>query len=92
MRAVDAVAFGAEHEVVARGAPGGLLLHVDIGHAVLGEEALVLGDEQRTGVAERDEAELGALHFRARVLRERAGGEIQLCRGKQGGGAAGRLQ
>jgi hypothetical protein len=31
MRAVDAIAFGAEHEIVARGAPGGLLLHVDIG-------------------------------------------------------------
>ena len=49
----------AEHEVVARRAPRGLLLHLDVGHAVLGEEALLLGDEQRRRVGQRDEAEIG---------------------------------
>ena len=51
----------AEHEVVARGAPRRLLGDLDVGHAVLGEEALLLGDEQRRRVGQRDEAELGAL-------------------------------
>ena len=92
MRAVDAVAFRAQHEVVARRAPGGLLLHFDIGHAVFGEDALLLGDEQRRGVRQRDEAELGGLHFRTRALRESAGGEIQLGRGEQRGGSAGCFQ
>ena len=40
VRAVDAVGLGAEHEVVARRAPRGLLQHLDVGHAVLGENAL----------------------------------------------------
>ena len=92
MRAVDAVAFRAQHEVVARSAPGRLLLYFDIGHAVLGEKALVLGDEQWTGVAERDKAELGRLHFRTRILRKGAGREIQLGRGKQCSRSTGRLQ
>jgi len=44
-------------QVVAGGAPGGLLLHLDVRHAVFGEQTLVLGDEQRASIAERDEAE-----------------------------------
>ena len=92
MRAVDAVAFRAEHEVVARGAPRGLLLHLDIGHAVFGEDALLLGDEQRRRIGQRDEAELCRLHFRARALRERAGGEIQFCGGEQRCGSRGRFE
>ena len=47
VRAVDAVVLGAEHDVVAGCAPRGLLRHVDVGHAVLGEQALLLGDDQR---------------------------------------------
>ena len=47
VRAVDAVGVAAEHEVVARRAPRRLLQHFDVRHAVLGEEALLLGDEQR---------------------------------------------
>ena len=92
MRAVDAVAFRAEHEVVARGAPRGLLLHFDIGHAVFGEEALLLGGEQRRGIRQRDEAELGTLHFRPSALRKGAGREIQPGRGKQCGRSTGRLE
>ena len=65
MRPVDAVAFGAEHEIVPRGAPGGLLLHVGVRHAVFGEQALVLGHEQGAGIAQRDEAELGTLDLGA---------------------------
>ena len=70
VRAVDAAAFAAEHEVVARGAPRRLLQHLDIGHAVLGEEALLLGDDQRRRVGERDEAELGFRDLGAGGLRE----------------------
>ena len=70
MRAVDAVAFGPEHEVVAGGAPRGLLLHLDIGHAVFGEDALFLGDEQRRRIGERDEAEIGLFHLRPGRLRD----------------------
>ena len=51
------LASRAEHEVVARRAPGGLLGDLDVGHAVLGEEALFLGDDQRRGIGQRDEAE-----------------------------------
>jgi hypothetical protein len=76
----------------ARGAPRGLLLHFDIGHAVFGEDALLLGDEQRRSIRQRDKAELGALHFRPGALRERAGGEIQLGRSEQGDRSSGRLQ
>jgi hypothetical protein len=92
MRAVDAIAFRAQHQIVARGAPRRLLLHVDVGHAVFGEQTLILGDEQRTGIAQRDEAELGALHLGPCVLRERAGGEIQLGGGKQRRRAGGGFQ
>ncbi len=57
---------------------------VDVGHAVFGEQALVLGDEQQAGVAQRDEAELGALVTSGPAsLCERAGGEIQLGGGEQ---------
>ena len=34
-------------------------VHLDVRHAVLGEEALLLGNEQRRGVDQRDEAEIG---------------------------------
>ncbi len=75
MRAVDAVGCAAEHQVVARRAPGRLLGDLDIGHAVLGEEALLLGDDQRRGIGQRDVAELGAGDFGARALREDAARE-----------------
>ena len=60
----------AEHEVVARRAPRGLLGDLDVGHAVLGEEALLLGDDQRRRVGQRDEAERRLLHFRPGRLRD----------------------
>src|SRR6267143_1578437 len=44
---------------LSRVAPRGLLHHLDAGHAVFGKEALLLGDEQRRRVGERDEAEIG---------------------------------
>jgi hypothetical protein len=59
VRAVDAALARAQHQVVARGAPGRLLEHLDLGHAVLLEEALLVGHEQRRGIGQRDEAELG---------------------------------
>src|SRR5262245_42535803 len=68
MRAVDAVAFRAEHEVVARRAPRGLLHHLDAGHAVFCEESLFLGDEQGAGIGERDESEVCLAHLRARGM------------------------
>src|SRR6202008_3928320 len=52
------------------------------------EDALFLGDEQRRGIRQRNEAELGALHFGPGTLRERAGGEIQLGSGEQRGRTA----
>jgi hypothetical protein len=67
-------------------------LHFDIRHAVFREDALLLGDEQRRGVGQRNEAQLGGLHFRTRGLRERARWKIQLGGSKQCGRAAGRLQ
>ena len=66
VRAVDAVALRAEHQVVTRRAPRSLLDHFDVWHAVLGEEALFLGDDQRCGVGQCDEAEYRAWSFPAR--------------------------
>ena len=89
MGTIDAIAFGAEHEIVPRRTPRCLLHNIDIRHAVFGEYALILGDEQRTGIAERDEAELGDLHLRASTLRECATGKIQTrCREKRSGAGA----
>ena len=82
----------AEHEIVARRAPRRLLQHLGVGHAVLGEEALLLGDEQRAGIGERDEAELGALHLGTGALRERAAGKLRLHGAEQRGGAGGALE
>jgi hypothetical protein len=45
MRAIDAVTFRAQDEVVSRGAPRRLLLHLDVGHAVFGEDAFLLGHQ-----------------------------------------------
>src|SRR4029078_2314299 len=70
----------------------GLLLHFHVRHTVFGEDALLLGDEQRRSVRQRDEAELGSLHFGTCALRERAGGEIQPGRGEQRCRSTGRLQ
>jgi hypothetical protein len=92
VRAIDAIAFRTQHEVVAGGAPRRLLGDFDIRHAVFGEQPLVLGDEQRPRVAQRDEPERCLGDFRTRPLREGAGGEVQLGGGKQGRRAAGRLQ
>ncbi len=85
--AIDAVAFRSQHQIVTGGAPRRLLLHLDIGHAVFGEDALLLGDKQRRSVGQRDEAELGALHFRPRSLRKCAAWKVQFDRGQQRGRA-----
>ena len=87
VRAVDAVALGAEHQVVARGAPGGLLQHLDVGHAVLGEEAFLLGDHQRRGIGQRDVAELGGLGLGTGSLREGARRQRGTCGGEQSSGS-----
>lgn len=47
MGAVDTGAGRAEHQIVAGRAPGGLLHHLDLGHAVLVEQTLLFGDDQR---------------------------------------------
>ena len=64
MRAIDAVAIAAQHQIVARRAPGRLLQDLDASHAMFLEQALFLGDDQRRGIGERDEAELCGIHFR----------------------------
>ncbi len=87
MRPVNAVGRAAEHQVVARRAPARLLQHLDIGHAMLGEEALLLGDDQRRSVGQGDEAELGARDFGPGPLRKCARGEQRLGRHQRRGGS-----
>ena len=77
----------AEHEIVARRAPRRLLGDLDVGHAVLGEEALLLGDHQRRGVDQRDVAEDRLLHLGTGGLREGAAGKLRLHGAEQRGGA-----
>ncbi len=90
VRAVDAVALGAEHEVVARRAPRSLLLHFDVGHAVFREDAFLLGDEQRRRIGQRDEAELGDFRLGAGSLRDvNAERKCFADRGHQGARAGG---
>src|SRR5205823_1749382 len=69
VRAVDAAGFRTEHQVVTRRAPGGLLQDLDFRHAVLLEEALLVGDEKRRGIRQRDEAELRGLRLERGALR-----------------------
>ena len=94
VRAVDAVAFRAEHEIVARRAPRGLLLHLDVGHAVFGEDAFLLGDEQRRRVGQRDEAEHCALVTSgpAACAMWAPNGKLRLHGAEQRGGAGAGLQ
>ena len=92
MRAVDAIAFRAEHEVVASSAPGSLLLHFHVGHAVFRKHAFLLGHEKRRGIRQRDKAELCTFHFGPGALRERAGGKVEFGCGEQSGSTAGCLQ
>ena len=77
----------AEHEIVARRAPRGLLGDRDVGQPVFVEEALFLGDDERRGVGQRDEAEHHLRDFGARGLREHAGRKGALRGGHQRGGA-----
>ena len=65
-------ALSPERHVVPHGAPRRLLGDVHVGQAMLGEQALLLGDDQRRGIGERDVAEPRALHFRTGRLRERS--------------------
>ncbi len=64
MRSVNAVGSPAENQIVTRRTPGGLLCHVDFGKAVLFEEALFLGDDERRCIRQGDEAELDADYLR----------------------------
>ena len=78
MCAVDAVGFRAQHEIVARRAPRRLLQHFHIRQAVLGEEALLLGDDQSRRIGERDVAEFDGLRFGLGTLREGTAGKSGL--------------
>ena len=62
--AVDAVVLAAERHVVARSAPRGLLENLYVRNAVFLVEALLLGDDQRRRIRQRDETELGAGNLR----------------------------
>ena len=92
MRAIDAVALRAQHQIVTRGAPGGLLHHFHIRHAVFGEEPLLLGHDQRRGIGERDEAENGAGCLWPSPLCKGAGGKGRLHSPGKGGGGGGLQQ
>src|SRR5262249_42729577 len=73
--------------------PRRLLLYLDVRHAVLGEKTLVLGDEQRAGIGERDEAELGLGRFRtAGGGTVHAGEKTRVRGGEQRGGASARFE
>ena len=90
MRAVDAARRRAQHHVVARRAPRGLLGDVGVGDAVFVEDLLFLGDDQRRGVGEGDEAQghlvgLGPRGLREGACRQRRPCGAQQCR--RGGGA-----
>jgi hypothetical protein len=88
MGAVDAVGFRAQHEIVAGRPPGSLLQHLRIRQAVLGEEALLLGDDQSGRIGERDVAQFDRLRLGLGILRESAARESRL-RGSQRQGCAG---
>src|SRR6185436_9161549 len=60
----------AEHHVVARRAPRGLLGDLGVRQAVLVEQLFFLGDDQRRGIGERDEAQLHLLGLRTSRLGE----------------------
>ena len=80
--------------IVARRAPGRLLGDLDIGHAVLGEEALLLGDDERRGVGQRDVAE-DRLRYLRRLCGVSAGntvGKHKLRRSQRRCRRSGRLQ
>ena len=81
--------FAAENEVVARRAPRGLLEDLDVGQAVFGEDAFLLGDDQRRRVGQRDVAELGAFHLGPGALREGSArkGALGRCREPERAGA-----
>ncbi len=63
MRAIDAVRGAAEHEIVARRTPGGLLQNLDVRHAVFGEQALFRRNDERGGIGKRDKADFCAFHL-----------------------------
>ena len=88
VRAIDAVALRAEHKIVARRSPGCLLGDFDIGHAVFGEQSLLLRDHERGGIHQRDIAKdrLGGFGTGGLCHRQ-AKGELRLHCAEQGGGA-----
>ena len=66
--AIDPAPVTAQNQVVARTAPARLLGHVDFGHAVLGEVAPLLCDDQGGGVGQGDVPEFDPLNFRPHGL------------------------
>ncbi len=93
VRAVNAIRLATEHEIVARRAPRCLLGNLDVRHAVLGEEAFLLGDEQWRRVGERDEAERGFGDFRTvGECHRHAERKLRIDRAQQRGGARARFQ
>ena len=86
--AVDAVGGRSQPQVVPQGAPGRLLGHLHIGHAMLGEEALLLGDDQRRCVGERDVTENCLADLRPRRGGMHAGRKRRPDRSEQRGRTA----
>ena len=82
MGTIDAAAGTAQLQVVAGHSPGGLLLELHSGHALLEEEALFLGDDQGGRIGEGDEAQLHAGGFGL------AGGSLGGASTQQGGETA----
>ena len=66
LAAIDATTGGAQHQVVAGGAPAGLLAEVHL-QAMLGEEAFLHPDHQGGGFEDRDVAEADGLHLQVGV-------------------------
>ena len=89
MGAVDTVRVRAQPQVIAQRAPRRLLDDLHIRHAVLGEETLLLGDDQRRCIGQRDVAELAPCSPRARTpARRRRPGRRSRCRHEGERGAA----
>ena len=91
--AVDAVSFRTKHDVVACGAPRGLLLHLDVGHSVFCKDALFFCDKQRRCIRECDETEQGFCHFGAGSLGDvSAEGKLRIDRAEERSGSCASLE
>ena len=89
---VDAAIGRTERHIVPRRAPARLLFDRHVWDAVFGEEALLLGNDQRRRVGERDKAEFGAGNFRGRSFSHRTAGEERPRRKQRRGCGRGTLE